>query len=113
MLSIQFAAHVVYLEPMTGQGLLVRPDPADDQWLDDMVSLHAADWDHAMDHLRELGWEPVEDEDGDGTPMFAGMTTDGRDAIALYGHEPITSMPSLMELAEAGAELARLAGMTL
>ena len=113
MNTIQFASHTAYIDPMTGTGLLVRPHPADDQWLDGMVSLQAADWDSAMDHLRELGWEPLEDEDGDGTPLFAGMTTDARDAIALYGREPITSMPSIMELAEAGTELARLAGMAL
>jgi len=43
--------------------------------------------------------------------MFAGMTTDGRDAIALYGHESITSMPTFMELSEAYAELASMAGI--
>jgi len=60
MFTVQFAAHVTYLDPMTGQGLLVRPDPADDQWLDGMVSLQAADWDSAMDRLRGLGFEPLE-----------------------------------------------------
>jgi len=111
MNTIQFASHTAYIDPMTGEGLLVRPKPADDQWLDGMVSLHAADWDSAMDHLRGLGWEPLEDEDGDGTPLFAGMTQDGRDAIALYGHEPITSEPSITELREADIELVKLAGI--
>jgi hypothetical protein len=111
MITITFAAHVAYLDPMTGQGLLVRPKFADDLSMGGMDSLQAADWNSAMHHLRGLGWEPLEDEDGDGTPMFAGVTTDGRDAIALYGHESVTSIPSIMELAEAGTELASMAGM--
>jgi len=110
MQTLTFAAHTAYLDLMTGTGLLVRPDPADDQWLDGMVSLHAADWDSAMDRLRGLGWEPLESEEDDGT-MFAGVTQDGRDTIALYGHEPITSMPSIMEIGEATEELARVAGI--
>src|SRR5665647_3827987 len=110
MQTLTFAAHTAYLDLMTGTGLLVRPDPADDQWLDGMVSLHAADWDAAIAHLRGLGWEPLESEEEDGTPMFAGVTADGRDAIALYGREPVTSMPSIMELGEADTELASHGG---
>jgi hypothetical protein len=112
MNTITFAAHVAYLDPMTGEGLLVRPHPADDLTVG-MVSLHAADWDHAIAELDRLGWEPLESEEADGTPMFAGMTTDGRDVIALYGLESITTMPAPEELMEAGEELARLAGLTL
>ena len=110
MKTITFAAHVAYLDPMTGGGVLVRPKPADDLSLG-MPSLHAADWDRAIDHLRGLGWEPAEDEDGDETPRFAGMTTDGRDAILLRTDEPITSRPTSEECAEADEELARLAGI--
>lgn len=113
MNTIKFAAHVAYLDPMTGEGLLVRPKPADDLSLS-MVSLHAADWDAAITHLRGLGWEPTADDDG--SPMLAGTTADGRDIIGLYGLEPITTMPTLAEAAEAaeaGEELARLAGLTL
>ena len=110
MHTITFAAHVAHLDPMTGEGLLVRPKPADDLSLS-MVSLHAADWDAAITHLRELGWEPTEDEDG--LPMFDGMTTDGREVVGLYGREPITTMPTLAEAAGATEELARLAGMTM
>ena len=110
MNTIEFAVHVAYLDPMTGEGLLVRPKPADDLSVG-MVSLHAADWDAAIHHLRGLGWEPVEDEDGDGMPMFAGMTQDGRDVIALYGHEPITSEPTPEECRDADEELVRVAGI--
>ena len=110
MHTIKFAAHVAYLDPMTGEGLLVRPHHADDLGLG-MVSLHAADWDAAIAHLRGLGWEPTADDDD--TPMLAGVTADGRDVIGLYGREPITSMPTLSETSGAMHELARLAGMTL
>lgn len=111
MFTVTFAAHVAYLDPTTGTGLLVRPDAANDLSLGGMVSLHAADWDAAVAHLRRLGWEPLESEEADGTSMFAGVTADGRDTIALYGCEPITSMPSITELAEADAELAGMAGV--
>ena len=110
MNTIQFAAHVAYIDPMTGEGLLVRPKPADDLSLS-IVSLHAADWEAAIAHLRGLGWEPTADIDG--SPMLAGVTADGRDVIGLYGREPITTMPTLTEAAEATEELAKLAGMTL
>ena len=76
MFTIEFAAHVAYLDPRTGSGLLVRPKPADDLSVG-MVSLHAADWDHVIAELDRLGWEPTEDDDG--LPMFDGMTTDGRE----------------------------------
>ena len=110
MQTLTFAAHVAYLDPMTGEGLLVRPHPADDLGLS-MVSLHAADWDAAIAHLRGLGWEPTSDDDG--SPMLAGLTSDGRDVIGLYGLEPITTAPTLAEAAEAAQGLARLAGMTV
>ena len=101
MFTIQFAVHVAYIDPMTGTGLLVRPHPADDLTVG-MPSLHAADWDHAIAELDRLGWTPLESEEADGTPMFAGVTADGRDAIALYGRESVTSLPSITELREAG-----------
>ena len=110
MNTITFASHVAYLDQMTGTGLLVRPKPTDDLSLS-MVSLHAADWDSAMAHLRGLGWEPTADDDG--SPMLAGITADGRDIIGFYELEPITTMPTLAEAAEATEELARLAGMML
>ena len=108
MNTITFASHVAYLDPMTGGGLLVRPKPADDLSLS-MVSLHAADWDAAIGHLRGLGWEPVADVDE--LPMFAGMTSDGRDAILLRTDEPITSEPTSEECVEADEELARAADL--
>jgi len=95
---------------MTGEGLLVRPKPADDMSVG-MPSLHAADWDRIIAELDRLGWEPTEDEDG--LPMFDGMTTDGREVVGLYGREPITTMPTFAEAAEATEELARLAGLTV
>jgi hypothetical protein len=110
MQTLTFAAHAAYLDPMTGEGLLVRPKPADDLSLS-MVSLHAADWDAAIAHLRGLGWEPTADDDS--TPMLAGVTADGRDVIGLYGREPISTMPTLAECAGACEELASLAGVTL
>ena len=111
MLTIQFASHVAYLDPMTGSGLLVMPRPEDDLALGDGVGLHEADWSRVIAELDRLGWEPTEDDDG--LPMFDGMTTDGREVIGLYCREPITTMPTLAECAEADEELARLAGMTV
>lgn len=109
MFTITFAAHMAYLDPWTGEGLLVRPHPGDDLSLGGVVSLHAADWDRVIAELDRLGWEPTEDEDG--LPMFDGMTTDGREVIGLYGREPITTMPTLAERAEADVELGSMAGL--
>jgi len=111
MNTITFASHVAYIDPWTGEGLLVRPIPSDDLSLGGMVSLHAADWDAAIAHLRGLGWEPTADDDG--SPMLVGVTADGRDVIALYGREPVSSLPSIRECAEASQELMRLAGLTV
>jgi hypothetical protein len=108
MHTIQFAAHVAYLDPMTGEGLLVRPRPEDDLSLGG-VGLHESDWGRVIAELDRLGWEPTEDDDG--LPMFDGMTTDGREVVGLYGREPITSMPSRMELADADVELGSMAGL--
>lgn len=110
MHTIQFASHVACLDPMTGEGLLVRPKPADDLTMG-MPSLHESGWGAAIAHLRGLGWEPTADDDG--SPMLAGITADGRDIIGLYGREPITTLPTLAEAAEATEELARLAGLTV
>jgi hypothetical protein len=110
MRTLTFAAHTAYIDPMTGEGLLVRPRPELDLGFG-FPSLHAADWGAAIAHLSWLGWEPMEDDDG--SPMLAGITADGRDIIGLYGRESITSLPSITELRDAGAELASMAGLTL
>ena len=52
MSTITFAAHVAYLDPMTGEGIMVLPHSADDLALGGMVSLHTADWGHAITHLE-------------------------------------------------------------
>jgi hypothetical protein len=110
MNTITFAAHVAYLDPMTGEGLLVMARPEDDLSLGG-VGLHEADWNHVIAGLDRLGWEPTEGEDGG--VCYDGDTEDGREIIGLYGREPITTLPTLAEAAGATAELARLAGMTL
>ncbi len=110
MFTMQFASNMAVLDPMTGQGLLVRPHPADDLTMG-LPSLHESDWHRVIAELDRLGWEPT--EDCDGLPMFDGMTTDGRDVIGLYGREPVTTMPTLSETSGAMHELAHMAGMTL
>ncbi|MEU7995369.1 hypothetical protein AB0B83_08530 [Micromonospora sp. NPDC049060] len=102
--TITYADHVAYLDPMTGEGLLVLPLVADDiEPPAGSVSLQAAGWDHAIRDLNRRGWEPTEDDDG-GT-MHVGTTADGRPVIGLYGREPIISQPSIEQAAEALREL--------
>lgn len=109
MHEISTAVHTAYLDPMTGLGMLVRPEPDHDvprllgmartvllpdpdrpgqdmrAWVGE--SLFGADWDAMMRRRDELGWEPSEDEYG-GVPVHAGTTPDGREVIGLYGREP-------------------------
>ena len=57
------------------------------------------------------GWQPSESETGEW--IFDGVTADeGRDAIGLYGLDPIISDPSLEERCRALAELLVLAGVS-
>jgi hypothetical protein len=111
MQTIAYAAHVAHLDPVTGEGLLVRPPAADD--LVDRLghgSLHEADWNAAVRHLDDLGWEPSEDEVGG--LCHVGHTRDGRAVVGLYGRAPVITAPSLAQAADAYVDLRRLAGLT-
>jgi hypothetical protein len=111
MLTIVYACHFAYLDPMTGSGLLVLPDPAHDvPPVGAGSSLHAAAWNHAMTQLDGMGWELSEDEDSD-CWSYVGRTVEGRDVIGLYGREPVTTRPTLDEDVEAWGQLAALAGL--
>lgn len=123
--KVTIAAHVeAYLHPMTGAGLLVLPHPEDlkdntpvatmeeiearkQATLDGGVRPHETDWSHALTELDRLGYEPAEHEDGD--VCYGGDTLDGRSVFGFYGREPITSIPSPEECAEAFRELECLA----
>jgi hypothetical protein len=110
MHSVTFASHVAHLDPLTGEGLLVLPLAADD--LSDPLdgpSLHEVEWGAVVRHLDSLGWEPTEGEDGG--LCHAGFTRDGREVIGLYGHEPVTGLPSIPEQAAAVESLLRLADL--
>lgn len=125
MKKITYAAHVAYLDPMTGQGLLVLPEPTDDLYglatadpsapipgavSAEAYSLHSADLASAVRDLRAAGWVLAEDEDG-WTPLTVGEDAHGRAVVALCGLSPIIGEPSLDEMAEADRELAELAGL--
>jgi hypothetical protein len=56
-----------------------------------------------MRQLDRLGWELSEDDDGG--PLTVGTTAGGREVLALYGRDAITSAPSLAEI---GASFAAL-----
>jgi hypothetical protein len=109
MNTIRFATCTAYIDPITGEGLLVMARPEDDLTLGG-VGLHEADWNHAIAELDRLGWEPTEE---DGGVCYDGDTMDGRAVIGLGCREPITTMPTLTECAEATGKLARMAGMTV
>lgn len=108
---VEFAAHTAYLDPLTGVGYLVAPRPETDvdalidplveaAWSERLegvgglapLSLHAADRERALSHLSELGWALLYNEDG--SVETAGRTTDGREALCIYG-DPETPDPSL------------------
>ena len=104
--TVRYACHTAYLEPFTGEGVLVLPRPADDMHM--TGSLHESDWEAVMDDLTANGWQPSESETGEW--VFDGDTAEGRDAIGLFGLDPIISDPSLEEMGRASAELLALAG---
>lgn len=94
-----------YVDPLTGEGLLVAPRAGDDVTFDPRgVSLHAAGELAFLRRLRLEGFELPLDEDG-GPWCHVGWTEDGREAFALYGCEPLVSTPTMEEQAEALAEL--------
>jgi hypothetical protein len=102
--TVAYASHTAHIDPMTGEGLLILPRVADDiDPLAGPVTLHAADWDHAIGDLDRRGWQPSEDDGGD--LVHVGTTVNGRPVIGLYGREPIASTPSVEQTAEAWREL--------
>lgn len=110
METIHYACHTVYLDPMTGVGLLVRPNPEHDLRTSGLgQSLQEADWNTAMRDLYARGWRPSEDEDGLGWALDSEMP-DGREVIGLYGRESVIDNPTMEQIAESFAGLRRLAG---
>ena len=108
---IEFAAHTAYLDPQTGTGYLVTPrvdgdvealeDPlVEAAWSGQLtglretghLSLHAADRRHAMSRLANRGWTLLRDEDGEAE--LARRTTDGRQAVCIYGPSAV-AQPTL------------------
>ncbi|WBQ02076.1 hypothetical protein [Kribbella sp. CA-293567] len=93
---VEFAQHTAYLDPRAGTGYLVTPGPAAGVAGED-------DWLHALDHLEQLGWELLRDEEG--RIEEAGWTTGGLLAVCLYGSEPPTIEPTLENLRRSLAAL--------
>jgi hypothetical protein len=102
--TITRARHVAVLDALTGFGLLAVSGPESDV-IDPLphsaLTLGQGDWDRMMADLGAAGWEPTEDEGG--MPMFDGRLADGREVVALFGLDPITTMPTIAELVEARA----------
>jgi hypothetical protein len=97
--TLAFASYLAHLDPLSGQGLLVRPLPGDDvPGPLGGPSLHEVEWSEVVRHLAALGWEPTEGDEPDGT-CRAGFTRDGRKVCGLYAHEALTGLPSIREQA--------------
>ncbi|GMA32581.1 hypothetical protein [Litorihabitans aurantiacus] len=108
-ITLRTALHTACLDPMTGVGVLVLPDPGSDVGdpLAPGDSLHAVDWLAMMRQLDAAGWEPLL---GDWDALVpVDLNGAGRSAIALYGRSPITSSPTLREVAAADCEVAAAA----
>jgi hypothetical protein len=109
--TVTFASYVAHLDPMTGEGLLARPRPEDD--VPDPLggpSLHEVEWAEVVAYLARLGWDLTDGDEPDGT-CRAGFTRDGREALGLYAHEPVTGLPSIPEQVAAVEALGRLADL--
>ncbi|MFI5693918.1 hypothetical protein ACIA58_18880 [Kribbella sp. NPDC051586] len=126
---VEFAAHVAYLDPLTGTGYLVAPraecdvealvDPlVEAAWserLNDFadtrrLSLHAADRRRALSCLAETGWSLLRDEAGQ--VEIAGRTAEGRQALCIYG-PAIVEEPTLEALDRAVIALDVAAALTV
>jgi hypothetical protein len=110
---VEFATHTAYLDPRTGTGYLVTPDPEHDIPAPDDpfvggLSLHTADWRRAMSHLEEDGWQLLYDDEG--RVERAGRTADGRTVVCLFG-SPTAEQPSLETLRRALIALDLAAGV--
>lgn len=111
MHKIDTTCHTAHLDPMTGEGLILVPRRDSDLSLSaGAASLHAADELTMMRDLDALGFELALDE-VEAPWVHVGWTADGREAFALYGRDPITSVPTPQEQAESLTELRRLAGL--
>lgn len=101
------ACHLAVLDPFTGTGLLVLPLMEHDVHSPTPgPSLHAADGMALLARLEKLGYRPSEGEDG--SPWeHVDFLPDGREVVALYGSEPIITLPSLAEETEALRNLRR------
>lgn len=100
---VEFATHTAYLDPRTGTGYLITPDPerdipAPDDSFVGGLSLHTADWQRALSHLEDDGWQLLYDDEG--RVERAGLTADGRTVVCLFG-SPTADQPSLETLRRA------------
>ncbi|GAA1619608.1 hypothetical protein GCM10009789_86650 [Kribbella sancticallisti] len=115
---VEFAAHTAYLEPVTGTGFLVLPKPDDDvpaptdafvevNWSEQSreysysagLSLHHADWKHALHELDQEGWFLLDDDTG--AVEVAGRTSDGRAAVCLCGDGTFINYPDIFDIRRA------------
>lgn len=112
--TITTAAHTAHLDPLTGEGVLVLPDPSQDV-RDPFVaveSVHARDWTAMLRQLDGLGWELSEDEE-DGGMIDVGETHDGRTIVGRCGRDPVMADPTLDVLAKSAVELRALAARSV
>jgi hypothetical protein len=109
VLKIETACHLAYYCPITGQGRLVLPAPLDGPgaW----ESLYASDGVDMLHRLALRGVVPAEDDETCDPWSTVGYRADGREVVALYVLDPITTTPTERELSEADRELDALAGV--
>lgn len=103
------AAHVAFVEHMTGEGALILPMPERDVRLDHLSpSLHEADLEAILVLLDSTGFEPSTDDNGEW--ITSHTTADGLEVVGLYGRDPTISVPTIEEQADAWQELRALIG---
>ena len=117
MHSLTFDSHLAILDPDTGMGVLVLPDPVDedrylpasgggvlmaDTAVGNWFRLDTAEYVLTMRKLSSIGWELPWDQDDVPTWSDAGCTDCcGRTMIILHSLEPLDPDPSLQKLIDA------------
>ncbi|GEP32753.1 hypothetical protein NSZ01_05210 [Nocardioides szechwanensis] len=99
--TIETGNYVAHLHPMSGEGVLVCPNPSRNVWLG-AESVHEADWNAMIRRLDAVGYELSDDERGH-APVECGQTRDGRAIVGLFGRDPIVTDPPL-DLIAAGSQ---------
>jgi hypothetical protein len=126
MHTLIFGTHTAILDPTTGMGVLILPDPAnadypENSYCQDQSAVQAAlrwfgndtaEYDLILLQLGSVGWELPPNNEGMPAWFAAGCTDCcGRSMISLLGLDAIDEDPNLQQLVEVSKQIQDLAAL--